>query len=104
MAVVSSIEEILQASYSFIRGVEANKSISALTLDHLIQQQIDAIQGGDTRTLLTADGSSAGVRVSKLSQLDSIQAGIDQLVQAVTAAGDDPVKLAALGLDPEKSG
>lgn len=100
----TSIEELLGAAYSYIRGVEANKAISALTLDHLIQQQIDAIKGGDSRALLDSTGSSVGTRASKLDVLTSIQKSIDQLVQAVSAAGNDPTKLSDLGLDPEKSG
>ena len=31
--------------------------------------------------------------------LDAIEKGIDQVVQAVAAAGDDPAKLNDLGLD-----
>jgi hypothetical protein len=104
MATPSSIQELLQAGYSFVRGVETNRAISALTLDHLIQQQIDAIQGGDSRTLLNASGNSIDVRMSKLSMLDAIEKGIDNVVQAVGDAGDDPTKLEALGLNPEKVG
>lgn len=104
MAVATSIEELLQSAYSFVRGVEANKAISALTLDHIIQQQIDAIQGGDSHSMLSASGDTIGARTSKLAMLDSVQSGIDAVVQAVSSAGDDPTKLADLGLDSEKSG
>jgi hypothetical protein len=104
MATPSSIQELLQASYSFVRGVEANRATAALTLDHLIQQQIDAIQGGASRALLGASGNTIDVRMSKLSMLDTISQGIDRVVQAVSDAGSDPTKLEALGLNPEKVG
>jgi len=94
----SSIQDLVHTAYSFVRGQEANRSIAALTLDHLIQQQIDGIKGGDTRALLGAAGDVVGMRPSKLSILDSIEKSIDQVVQAVESAGDDPSKLDALGL------
>lgn len=94
-----SIQELLQNAYSFVRGAEANKAVAALTLDHLIQQQIDVIQGGDSQVLLNSAGDSTGLRASKLAMLDAIEKGIDQVVQAVAAAGDDPAKLNDLGLD-----
>ena len=94
---MDAIENLVQAAYSFIRGVESNRSVSSLTLDHLLQQHIDAIRGGDTRVLLDARGTGHA-RSSKLAQLDSIQAGIDQVVQAVKDAGTDSTKLQELGL------
>lgn len=96
----SSIEELVQSAYSFIRSQESNKSIAALTLDHLLQRHIDTIQGGSTRVLLDATGRVAGVRISRLDQLQAIEDGINQVVKALEQAGDDPAKLDALGMLP----
>ncbi len=80
-----SQEEILHSAYSYVRSVETNRAIAQLTLDHLLQERIDAIKGGDSRTLLGADGkpsASLTKRVSRLAVLDSIEAGINALVTA----------------------
>jgi hypothetical protein len=83
-----SQEELLHSAYSYVRGVETNKAIAAMTLDHLLQESIDAIKGGESRTLLGADGKPAtpsSKRPSRLAVLDSIEKGIDALVKAKTA-------------------
>jgi hypothetical protein len=94
----SSVEEILHAAYSFVRAREANRAISALTLDHMIQEQIDGIQGGDSRYLLSEGVQEViGLRIPKLDALEQIGKDIEQLVAAVEEAGDDPGKLENLG-------
>lgn len=94
----SGIEEIIHSAYAFVRGAETNKAISSLTLDHLLQQQIDAIRGKGARLLLDAAGVKSGTRPGKLETLDKIQADIDNVVSKIQEAGDDPAKLQALGL------
>ncbi len=97
----SAIEEVLHSAYSFIRGVEANKSVASLTLDHLIQQQIDAIKGGGSRVLLDAAGQRSMSRRSKLDLLNGIETDIDRIVKAVEDAGEDEEKLYQLGLQAQ---
>lgn len=101
----TSIQEILHAAYSFVRSTELNKSISSITLDHLIQDHIEAIQGGESRGLLDATGKRTNLRPTKLDRLDRLEQDIDSVVKAVEEAGDDPQKLTALGLRviPEES-
>jgi hypothetical protein len=98
MASKKSIHEILHSAYSFVRSVEANRSVAAITLDHLLQEQIDAIKGGESLALLDAKGENKGMRAAKLEQLDSLERDIDAVVQAVESAGEDPEKLVQLGL------
>jgi hypothetical protein len=94
-----SIEAMLHSAYSFVRAREANRAISPLTLDHMIQEQIDAIQGGDSRYLLSEGTQEViGWRVPKLDALTQIEKDMDQLVAAVEAAGDDQAKLEDLGI------
>lgn len=95
----ASLQELLHSAYSAVRADETNKSLSPITIDHLIQERIDAIQGGDSRLLLSSDGTSLNSnRISKLAVLDNIDAAVDAIVSAVKAAGDDPAKLRKLGL------
>lgn len=80
-----SQEEILHAAYSYVRGVETNKAIAVVSLDHLLNDAIEAIEGGTGRDLLGADGkasSRTSTRPSRLSVLDAIEKNIDALVKA----------------------
>jgi hypothetical protein len=95
----SGIEEIIHSAYSFIRGTETNKAVASLTLDHLIQQQIDVIRGKGARLLLDAAGAKSGTKPGKLEMLDKIEADINNAVSKIQEAGDDPAKLKALGLE-----
>lgn len=64
-----SVQEMLHEAYSTVRGSEMSKSISNVTLDHLLQEQIDSIRG-------------VGQTSSKLSRLRTIEQNIDAVVQA----------------------
>jgi hypothetical protein len=101
----SDIRASLHSVYALIRGVESNKSIAAITLDHLIEEQIQSIEGGSSRYLLNAAGDITNdLRPSKLDELTRIQESIDQLVAAIEKAGDDPEILATLGLVSNSNG
>lgn len=77
-----SVQERLHTAFSFVRGQETNRSISSLTLDHLLQERIDAIEGGESRNLLDAAGATTSKRPSKLAQLDDMEKAIDDVVKA----------------------
>lgn len=92
------LREVLHSGYSFVRGVEANKAAASITLDHLIQSQIDDLKSGETTAIIDAQGKTVGGRPSKFDQLDSLKKDIDAVVQAVKDAGSDSDKLASLGV------
>lgn len=95
----TDLQDILHSAYSAIRGAETNKALAPLTLDHLLQELIDSIQGGASRNLLSASGSSTNTsRVSKLDALDTIEKSINDVVAQVENAGNDEAKLQKLGL------
>jgi hypothetical protein len=96
-----AIEDMLHAAYSSIRGREQSRATAPITLDHLLQQHIEAIRGGESRSLLSASGRREGghKKVSKLVALDNIKSQVDKVASAVNSAGGDKTKLAALGLD-----
>lgn len=95
-----NIPDWLHSTYSAVRANETNKALAPITLDHLIQEKIDAIQGGESRSLIAYDGKATGnVRISKLDALDLIEVSIDAIVDAVKKAGEDPEKLRDLGFD-----
>jgi siroheme synthase len=104
MAISSdNLRRILHSGLSFVRGVEVNRSTSALTLDHLIDEQIRTISRGETREMVDGRGSQYGKRPSKLDALDTLEKEIKEAAKAVRDAGEDEAKLAALGLDPDKA-
>lgn len=97
-----NIEEMLHSAYAAIRGMEQNRSMAPITLDHLLKEHIDAIRGGTNRSIVLASTGTRdkkSMKVPKLAALDAIQRSIDQVVNAVSAAGSDKAKLRDLGLD-----
>lgn len=96
-----SLRRILHSGFSFVRGVEANRSTAALTLDHLIDEQIRTISRGETREMLDGRGEKYGNRPSKIDALEALEKEIKEAAKAVRDAGNDQDKLEALGLDPD---
>lgn len=92
---------VLHSAYAAVRGSEKSRALSTVTLDHLLQEQIDLIKGGETNVLLGASGSMIGSRLSKLDRLDNIEKQVNDVVAAVEAAGNDPAKLEAIGLSSQ---
>jgi len=96
-----TVRKVLHSAYTFVRSVESNKAASALTLDHLIQEQIDAYQQSGKTAILDAAGNNIGNRLSKLDQLDTLSQQIDAVVKSISDAGKDPQKLNELGVFEE---
>lgn len=92
------IRSTLADGFTLVRSIESNKALAALTLDHLIQNYIDSIKQGVTTTILDGQGQSVGSRVSRYDQLSDLLTNMQNAVQAIKNAGDDPGKLGALGL------
>lgn len=98
---MSSTPDVLEAladSFDFLRGVEANQSTAAYTLDHAIQDQLNLLQQGVTTALTDPQGNNVGSRLSLYDQLSQLQQNIDSITQTLTAAGNDPAKLEALNM------
>lgn len=95
-----NFRQILHSGYTFIRSIETNKAISALTLDHLIQGHIDSLKQDSTRAslLVSDDGKSLGDRISRWDQIDEIEKLFTKAVEALKAAGDNTEKLSQLGI------
>jgi hypothetical protein len=64
--------EMLHSAYAAVRGSAMNTAVSSITLDHLLQEQIDVIRGSKKR-------------VSKLDVLDTIEKNINGVGQAARA-------------------
>lgn len=105
---MSDLRSILHSSFAYVRGTEVNKATAALTLDHIIQEQIKTLKKGETRDILDGQGTSLEHRPSRLDRLDALEADINKVVDALVAAGDDAEKLSALGIfeadNPTKDG
>jgi UDP-N-acetylmuramate-alanine ligase len=95
---MSSIPKILHSAYTFVRSAETTKAISAVTIDHLIQTQIQSLKAGEKRTEVDQQGSTLVVRISRWDRLDVLVKDMDAVVKAVKEAGNDEDQLSALGL------
>jgi hypothetical protein len=103
-SIAGNIPDWLHSAYTAVRANETNKALAPITLDHLIQEKIDSIEGGTTRALISYTGKTTSQsRISKLDALDFIDATIDGVVAAVRKAGNDPTKLRDLGFDVGES-
>lgn len=98
MSADQTLRKVLHSAYTFIRSVEVNKASASLTLDHLIQEQIDAYKQSSKRAIIDAKGEDVGNRTSKLDDLDTLQQEVDAVVKSVKDAGSDGEKLRALGV------
>lgn len=99
------IRTILHGAYALIRSKETATSIASLTLDHLIQEQIDTLKQGGTQDILNARGEprtdkkgTLQKRPSRWDEIDALEKSLDSAVKAIKDAGDDPQKLQQLGL------
>lgn len=95
-----NLRNTLHSAFSFIRSVESNRATAALTLDHLIKQQIELIEGGSERNIVVQDsqGTTQMKKVSKLDRLESLKKDLETVVQQVKDAGDDVETLTRLGI------
>lgn len=93
-----NLRRILHSAYSYVRSVESNKAVAAITLDHLIQEQITSLKQGETQAISSPKGEDLGTRPSRWDQLDNLKTQINSVVEAIREAGDDPVKLKKLGI------
>ncbi len=95
---MSDLRAVIHSAYSYIRSTEVNRSASALTLDHMIQEQISSLKKRENSVVTDPDGESGGQLLSRWDRLDALEKELDQAVQALVDAGDDPEKLQALGV------
>lgn len=98
-----TVKTVLHSAYTFIRSVEVNKAAASLTLDHLIQEQIDSYEQSTTRPILDAKGQSLGKRISKLDALDTLKQQVESVVKSIKDAGSDQQRLAELGITEEET-
>lgn len=79
------IRKAVHSAYSIVRGAEANKAISSLTLDHLLQEHIENIEGGNSRKVNDYKGKDLGLRSSKLEELQKVKKDLTQAIKALKA-------------------
>lgn len=93
-----SLRSVLHSAFSFVRSIESNQATSALTLDHLISQQIQSLKSGAVRPLLDGRGEVVGQRISRWDAIDKLEKDLLDAIEAVHSAGEDPELLALLGI------
>ena len=97
-APATDLHSVLHSAYTFVRSMETNSSIAALTLDHLLQDHINALKKGSTTVMSDATGTGIGSRKSRWDQLDELQSQFNSVISSLQNAGNDPEKLQALGV------
>lgn len=95
------LRTVLHSAFSAVRSGEVNKSTAALTLDHLILEQIKFLKKGETRSIVDGKGESVGSRISRYDQLDNLLSEVQSMVAAIKAAGTDEQKLTEAGIYTE---
>lgn len=76
----TQLRTVLHQAFSTIRASETNRSTSAITLDHLLQEQVTSIEQ------------------AKLPALDSLEKSLKAVVQSIEDAGTDTERLKQLGV------
>lgn len=107
MSADKTLRKVLHSAYTFVRSVEVNRATASLTLDHLIQEQINTYKQASQRSIIDAKGQDVGSRSSKLDDLDTLEQEVASVVDSVQQAGSDAAKLRAIGIfeiDPEDGG
>jgi hypothetical protein len=93
----------ISSAFYFVRSFEENKATYGLTLDHMIEGQIqmlgdpDAAKTNRDRTIVDAKGAM-GRRLSRYDRLGSMLEFVKASVKMVKDVGDDEVALKKLGL------
>jgi len=77
---------LLHSAFSFVKGSEVNRSTAALTLDHLIEEQIRSLKKGEVREFLDGSGSIRGSRPSKLDRLESLLSNTQKAIQSLRSS------------------
>jgi hypothetical protein len=92
----------LHSAYAFVRGVETNKSMANLDLEHLIKEHVDTIKstkaGGTARAITDYKNQSYGERLTKIDMLDALKESMGKVVDTLSGLKDDPEALKAMGL------
>lgn len=95
---MSDLRRVLHSAIAYVRSQEETKAVSSITLDHVIDIQIRRLQSSsDTQT----DRQGFSARKSRFDRLDDLEKQLDAVSQALENAGNDPEKLAQLGLAEE---
>lgn len=79
--------ELLQAAFSFVRSVEANKATAAITFDHILEariaERISMLRPGAVRPIVDSEEID-NLRTSRYDQLQRLK---DDLTEWVSAVG-----------------
>lgn len=92
------IRSLLFSGYAFVRSIEENKAMTAVTFDHIIQDYITSIKQGEIRDIIDSQGRTTNQRTSRYDQLSDLLTGFNNAIQAIQTAGDDAEKLRSIGI------
>ncbi len=76
---------ILHSAYTAVRSKEACTSLSSLTLDHVLQEQIARRKAKSEVTFHSSSGAVVGKRASELDRLDKLADDIQKVINALRA-------------------
>lgn len=93
-----SLRATLHSAFAYVRSTEANKATANISLDHLITEQISFLKKDELRSIVDGRGDAAGYRASRMDKILMLEASLKFVINEVASAGDDPEKLAKLGI------
>lgn len=80
---------IIHSAYSFVRGIESRTALAPLSLDHVIQEHLDRIQGSSSlqsQVAIRSATSSRPKRLTKQEALLSLQSELSMAVKAISSS------------------
>jgi hypothetical protein len=77
---------VLHSAFTFVRSVEANRATAAITLDHVIEQQVKRMKRFEKRTIVDSSGKSYGDRVSYYDRLTLLAADLNDVISEIEKA------------------
>jgi hypothetical protein len=93
-----NLRQLLHSAFVYVRSYEANQSTAAITLDQLLDEQIQFLKPAAKRTIVDASGKDVGSRISRYDRLTGLKDGMKAVVDAVKAAKQDEEVLKNLGI------
>lgn len=93
-----NLRQTLHSAFAYVRSYEANQATAAITIDQLLDEQIQFLKPDAERTIVDAAGNSMGTRYSRYDRLQDLKNGLDAVVKAVSEAKQDEAVLQSLGI------
>lgn len=93
-----SLRTILHSAFAYVRSQEANESTAAITLDHVIGDQIKLLKKDAKRIITDPSGDSMGERISRYDRLTALEDDLTKTIDAIKGTNGEVDDLLDLGV------